>query len=131
MDRNYTNIEQSKELLKLGLNPDTADMYYTNKDEKPTLGYNATTAEIHKKHNFLYVPCWSTGALKALMPDSVNIVWFNGYEKGFCGYIMKLPNQSEPNLFDNEYELIVWLLENDYKLDKHITIDMSEIPTNQ
>ena len=68
MDRNYTNIEQSEKLLKLGLNPDTADMHFFNKDEKPMLGYNATTAEKYKKYNFLYMPCWSVGALIDLLP---------------------------------------------------------------
>ena len=71
--KHYTTIEQSKKLLELGLNPDTADMYYTNQDEKPMFGYNATTAEIHKKYKFLYMSCWSTGALIELLPIGTHI----------------------------------------------------------
>ena len=42
--KHYTSIEQSKKLLELGLNPNTADMFYPKIDEGlysvfPVIGY--------------------------------------------------------------------------------------------
>lgn len=65
----YTSIEQSKKLLELGLNPNTADMFYPKIDEGlysvfPVIGY-----EIFKKQ-ISDIPCWSLGALLDVLPSA-------------------------------------------------------------
>ena len=67
---NYTTIEQSKRLIKLGLNPDTADMFYFLDPTPagciyhltvPQIGFGVKTRE--PEYNKGDVPCWSLGAL--------------------------------------------------------------------
>lgn len=93
MNKHYTSIEQSKHLLKLGLNPETADMHYGNFCPKG-LGYAdafgaglspyteaVKTYETIKKQYHIddykgivaweVLPCWSLGALIDLMPKCI------------------------------------------------------------
>lgn len=118
-----TTIEQSKHLLELGLDPNTADMYYLPQvmNEGETLwpideGYDLDDAD---------QPAWSLSALLEVMPSfidykgqklrltiekagiwnvfylgtkhRINEIWFNG-EYG---------NPVEP-----AYKMVCWLLEN-------------------
>lgn len=63
---NYTTIEQSKKLLELRLNPDTADMFYSR---RPTGKSEYNVFPDFKPEGRLEVftkvdlPCWSLGAL--------------------------------------------------------------------
>lgn len=79
---NYTSIEQSKKLLELGLNSDTADLLYECfKDEV----YGDVTYSVDFVCNWqssypdqsvfedvnTFIPCWSLGALMNLLPPSI------------------------------------------------------------
>ena len=147
-----TSIEQSKRLLELGLNPESADMYYIRNWGEYYARFN--------EDNYIgdkVCPCWSLGALLKLLPYkfvetdkskfSKEFVNYNSiagdfeatfriefdrkedgyrvnYSSTYCdnyGYDDNetIPSYVErkPTLFEAVYELIVWLLENEYKIN--------------
>ena len=78
---NYTNIEQSKKLLELGLNPKSADMYFMNicpEDGKTLFDDVAGVGNADISNNDL--PCWSLNALLEVMPQSIRMY----DERGRC-----------------------------------------------
>ena len=122
MDEDYltgwTTIEQSKKLVEAGLNPDTADMYYSAYityangkpiDGKPTYGlqawpYKDRSSMVVGFTKVDYVPCWSIGKLIDLMPkylksgkdcfDLVIIPWLNQVQ-----YINLAINSTEKRVY--------------------------------
>lgn len=68
--QNYTSIEQSRNLLQIGLSPNSADMrYYCYQ----SLGedFYMTYPDVIEEGQILGqkdIPCWSTGALINLLP---------------------------------------------------------------
>lgn len=80
MMQNYTSIEQSKELMELGLNPDTSDMwwlYITSQgkhiammQEEPDPHYLSRMESYGIKD--AAIPCWSFGSLLSLIPNNPN-----------------------------------------------------------
>ena len=73
-----TSIEQSKKLLSLGLDPSTADMwysYYGNSKYNPTIAYKGQQWFLCQIRNSLHddIPCWSLTALLKLLPDIIKI----------------------------------------------------------
>lgn len=134
---NYTNTEQSKKLLELGLSPETADMSYGI--TKSTITGEETIGEIPTPNwddmsSLKYVPCWSVGALLQLMPRSIRIVnTFYGYELyvSVIGFTIdwwdvarrrKLYSCDEETLIDACYKTVVWLLENGYIQKQGFTV---------
>lgn len=137
--KHYTTIEQSKKLVELGLNPDTADMkWYYWKDEidapkVPTLGFDKAVLESYKNTQAVYLPCWSLGALLEVMPPylfefergiDLNI-YRNLNGKGW--HVSYMPNNVESMQKDKfrqitnggtpieaAYNMVVWLIENGY-----------------
>lgn len=92
--KHYTSIEQSKRLLELGLNPESADMHYSNMSIRGVMYSDPFRAGLspykdavkHNKENielFLngtdykgiiaweVLPCWSLSALLELMPTTI------------------------------------------------------------
>ena len=75
MERYYTTIAQSMQLLDLGLNPKTCDKsYWLNeqkewelKDEQDV----AITHDLFSFRNHYVYPCWSVGALLDLIPKQI------------------------------------------------------------
>lgn len=70
-DINYTTIEQSKHLLELGLNPESADMFYFLDPTPAGNIYHLTVInEYNRKPEYDKgdIPCWSIGALINSMP---------------------------------------------------------------
>lgn len=70
MDKICTSIEQSKKLIELGVDVNTADMYYQ--------WYSETESALHvgkgsKKLN-ADCPAWSFSALFDILPDGTDIV---------------------------------------------------------
>ena len=117
---NYTSIEQSKKLLELGLNPETADMWWT------PLNWQLTEYYVEVKQDGIGtpknpLPCWSLGALLGMMPCIPNCTILFAIldgEYGIC--ITPLDsglalNEIEANTpFEVIYNMVVWLLENGY-----------------
>lgn len=77
--KHYTTIEQSKKLVELGLNPDTADMWWQEgrMELEPVIGNYALhiqcmeDRDYRKIHKPLISPAWSSGALMDLLPPSI------------------------------------------------------------
>jgi len=126
----YTTIEQSKKLVELGLNPDTADMYYFC-DPTPAGNVMHPTLIIVEKylHSRLPeydkgdIPCWSLGALLELMPkaqeDGNNGEVYPIVCKSLKNDTWNCVNRSTLHItksyaspIDAAFEMICWLLEN-------------------
>jgi len=122
--QHYTTIEQSKKLLELGLNTETADMCY------PML-YNRAIDGGGKRisnHAELYKPigedkpCWSLGALMELMPKIDNqLPSLRKYKNYYCVVYSDNVTRLGDNQWQNgktpteaAYNMIVWLIENGY-----------------
>jgi len=122
---NYTTIEQSKKLLDLGLNPNTADMWYHGHrspwesgrkyDNEPSTFYGICP-------NWDY-PCWSVGALLKLLrsyEDCTSLsIFSNRAQKwqitiSYYDAVWKEHEEVDMDLFEVSYNTVVWLLENGY-----------------
>lgn len=122
---NYTTIEQSKKLVELGLNPETADMCYPHFIRHGADTYNKTP-EIAEGIDYPYeMPCWSLGALMELMPKikededdggcypTLCKGWDNG--QWHCVYRSSIHiTKWYDNSIDAAFEIVCWLLENNY-----------------
>ena len=67
MKRICTTVEQSKKLIELGLDVETADMYW---DFQPD-GYVLIASELGYYHNESEIPAWSLVALLELLPKEI------------------------------------------------------------
>ena len=128
-----TTVEQSKRLLELGLDPDTADMFY-NPVMDIDNGKCANFLEIPecipfkeiKEHRELYMPAWSLEALLRCMPTGVDIkkhydmdldkvVYVCGkwdYDGAYTFDEIPIMNTAMyENPVDAAFELTVWILE--------------------
>ena len=122
---NYTSIEQSKKLVELGLNPDSADMYYTGVGDIETgefvISEKTSIIEVGKGYKGT-LPCWSVGALFTLLPKIENIYYANLYKASYaveaCGYIAEDGRVWKifvgEDCVDACYKMAVFLLENGY-----------------
>lgn len=83
MNKICTNIQQSKKLLKLGIDINTADMYYMYRYweiDEDTVGSQSDTSvgfnsDIYYGEDngktYHYIPAWSLSALLDLLPSSL------------------------------------------------------------
>ena len=118
--RHYTTIEQSKKLVELGLNPETADMWWT------PLNWQLTEYYVEVKQDGIGtpknpLPCWSLGALLGMMPCIPNCTILFAILDGKYGICITpldsglALNEIEANTpFEVIYNMVVWLLENGY-----------------
>jgi hypothetical protein len=132
---NYTTVEQSKKLLELGLNPESADMWWT------PLNWQLTEYYVEVKQDGIGtpknpLPCWSLGALLKLMPKTISVpvdersAYFYDLEWQFANdnSLRYIPTNRGKCLIDiysdhdigrksfieTTFEMMVWLLENGY-----------------
>lgn len=114
MNNNYTSIEQSKHLLELGLNPATADMYYsgswTNFNEPPHYTSVPSVYVENRKRFDLDIPAWSVGQLLSLMPKHYAVEKTSDNE--YACYMMTNPEEFGKSPIEVAYKKIVFLLEN-------------------
>lgn len=124
----YTSIEQSKRLIKLGLNPETADMMhigtcpFMKEFDNERIEYVSVGNK--KKKGHWNIPCWSLGALFDLLPKRINnqqldIRINDYYQLGYGCYISKgwsiwVNTPQRKTLFEAVYDMVIWLLENHY-----------------
>lgn len=118
-----TSIEQSKELLRLGLPADSADMsWYDIEYNNPCkndwvlmFGYNVNSCPK------IYIPAWSLSALLEVMPDKLTDGRAHYYlesdlksEIYYTAYGTIVPSKKgytlKANLFDAAFEMVRWLL---------------------
>lgn len=72
--KHYTNLEQSRKLLELGLSDESCDMYIGNYVGKSRIVDGTNTHYFVRGESFgapEIIPCWSVGALVELMPESI------------------------------------------------------------
>ena len=114
----YTSIEQSKKLIELGLNIETADMIYASYNDVMTgeRKYRKWAMELTpmmKIETERELPCWSLSALLEMMPmvngREPHLIWNKGNYTCFyyCGH--KATNNS---MIETAYNMVVWLIEN-------------------
>ena len=120
---NYTSIEQSKKLLELGLSPESADMWWDETEKFPRC--------IKHYHEYLSqkispIPCWTIGALLEIIPKKIQLINENNYAEFIIAYPSysdghsmgynrgDIPWKYGDTLLDTCYEMVVWLLENNY-----------------
>ena len=126
---NYTNIEQSKKLLELGLSPESADMCYLPihlGEEHHWTASLSSYSECTKMTDVSIeycIPCWSVGALLELMPRLYKVE-FNLVIPGISKELPYIAFDDCNNNIHEDYEgttileatynMIIWLLENGY-----------------
>ena len=120
MNEICTSTVQSKKLVELGLDVNTADMRW----EAESVNFrreNPIQYEERPRVGFLkpYLPAWSLSALFRLMPDrgryTPQIGRFDG--KYFCVYMdedgeCEKDFGSDDSLLDPAFEMVCWLKEN-------------------
>lgn len=140
--KTYTTIEQSKKLLELGLDPNTADMYYqyvlphsNSIHHVPQVGnpveclnwynkgYTISGKEALSIDDYC-IPAWSLAALLELMPSVIkrcNKRMFLSLDKaGAFNLYYKSPDRldeiwfTKENPIDAVFDMLCWLLENNY-----------------
>jgi hypothetical protein len=131
-----TSLDQSKELVKLGLDPNTADMCYTNHlygSMRSSMRLSAYSIEEYKSllksfadlgFGEVFEPAWSLGALLKLMPS------YHGYyprlarsprhgSDYFIHYPLKFNEIKESKAFEDPIDAAVDMLKdllNNHKL---------------
>lgn len=128
----YTSIEQSKKLIELGLNIETADMVYASYNDVMTgeRKYRKWAMELTpmmKIETERELPCWSLSALLELMPKikffKDESAYYPLLQKYYAkdSWICKYENSGadehwyiEKTPIDACCDMICWLLENDY-----------------
>ena len=125
MDKYYTRIEQSVRLLNLGLNPESADMFYNEETDETCpkdivdTKYPMVIREGQKHYLEEYgIPCWSLGALLDIMPDEplifhknnnytiIDMMDFNS------GIVRNKHREKGHTPLEAAFNMVVWLLEN-------------------
>ena len=109
-----TSIEQSKKLLSLGLDADTADMWYLPiKDTYELVITPSLTRGI--------IPAWSLSALLELMPILLKGYWrwiLTRHNRGYsCTYLNggeTFHSKGGKTDIDAAYNMVVYLLEQGY-----------------
>lgn len=118
--KNHTTVEQSKNLLKLGLKPESADMCWTKYIE------NGDITSLHVAVNYGIVPidypCWSTGSLLELLKTRKYCNFITLHSSHSLKWILttsyyELANWKEKETIGETqieavYNMVVWLLEN-------------------
>ena len=136
-------IEQSKKLLKLGLNPETSDMIHIcsiiHGKENGFLDVVPKESILYAMHTTIEekeksIPCWSLGALLEVMPEQIIYSDFKPFPLGlFKGnkeehskyghyWIQYFATDSGGahiqtnghSPIEAAYSMVVWLLENGY-----------------
>lgn len=138
VNNNYTSVEQSKKLIELGLDPESADMCYHFPDiQEHNYALCLPWEKVHLTEKENSLPCWSVGALFDLFPifteptafsckvsvptihhlsNEYEIIYEGDYEFPMIisDNIASVVSFKRGNLIDACYEMVVWLLENGY-----------------
>lgn len=135
MNKICTSIEQSKKLIELGIDINTADMHYStwtilNEGEyilSPNQG--ETIEELQEGYGNQDIPAWSLTALLELIPPylgnfndgidfgfskAINGKWYSAYyikldDNGLASFNKTVTGDTA---IDAAFEMIVWLKEN-------------------
>lgn len=121
-----TTLEQSRHLIKLGIEPETADMCWTNHLYgciRSSMRLSSKTINEYKKllesfydlgYSEVFEPAWSLTALLKLIPFEHNLHGFNT-ENGMVYRLEsfeRVSNKTFPTPFAAVYDMVCWMLEN-------------------
>ncbi len=109
-----TDIEQSQKLIELGIDVDTADMFWWHNTEEKR--YEASLID----YAFICdwdIPAWSLSALLELIQDDIKIekTLFDQsdmFTHSIIGDAYQYRSHEHENLIDAAFEMVCWLLEN-------------------
>ena len=114
----WTTIKESQALIKAGLNPNTADMYWPDWKRMPdSIAYPRCGIAFKRD-----LPCWSFGALWKLLPkdiDGYSLEAFKSYTSEEVvaysdeGWAVNLRFASD-NLMESVVKMVLWCLSNGY-----------------
>ena len=143
MIKSFTSIEQGRDLLNAGLDPNTADMRYFRIDDEYFADLNPYKQSAEKTKT---PPCWSMARLIALLPETIVVNPNSRLRKRFNLEITKLeswryavgyycgvyPNQKTVKEFDCMdspldalVDLLAWVMLEGYE-DKQIQREIAE-----
>ena len=120
-----TDIEQSKRLIKLGLDIITADMIYSV-DEKGNYVLDFLSSPIIRNYysirNNYRIPSWSFPRMFELLPEIKNNEYYSTPElrRGLSSYWIDYPSinieaaLSADNAVDAAFKCLVWCIEHGY-----------------
>lgn len=124
MNKICTTVEQSKKLLELGIDRNTADMWYINGEGKSYIGNWS-----ENQHDWDDIPAWSLPALLELIPPylgefnegidfgfskSMNGKWYSAHyiqlnDDGVATFNKTVTGDTA---IDAVFEMVCWLKEN-------------------
>ena len=122
MNKICTSYEQSKSLLALGLDPNTADMKYDPRWDIPVI-ISEDDYDNHLNYDPEFentdIPAWSLSALLELIPDELQDNHFLTLEKEkdeYCCCFEDINGNSFNHFFGNNaidvaFEMMCWLLD--------------------
>jgi hypothetical protein len=123
MAKACSTVNQSKKLIKLGIDKDTSDMYY---ELKPLEGYNSTPRIGRYRSRYNQFPAWSISALVKLVPPylgkfsdgidfsigkSMNGKWYTAQYLQ-CTATKPVKVVTGKTVFDAVFDMVCWLKEN-------------------
>lgn len=120
--KHYTTIEQSKKLLELGMNPESADMLWEQHtfDRSPYVTVKPWTTK-GKSIGAHIIPCWSLGALLKLIDGIItedgglfSFMLWNHYNGWSIQCELLDYNHSCSTPIEAVYSMVVYLLENGF-----------------
>lgn len=121
MNKTATTIEQSKQLINLGIDESTADMHWF-----PKLGFLATDhsdkkREAYEQKGLEYVPAWSLSALLTVIPNItvnkvVNSEWKGLYSASYndANGVLEYSCNYYDNPFDAAFDVVYYYLSTKY-----------------
>lgn len=121
-----TTIEQSKRLLELGLDDDTADMFHPAQHiGKDIVRYSDSPMRVQEEHFEIFVddlPAWSLHRLIAMLPDKIEVMPHSYFalnlDKNSIAYIDSLGWGKvvceRGLLYDNLIDCVEWLIKENY-----------------
>ena len=116
MNKICTSIEQSKKLIELGIDVNTADLWYIPIKVNGVSGYELT---LHNSLTRGIVPAWSLTALLELMPKiganepklCKRYYIYAPLIRYVCIYGLLKDTKEYDNPIDAVFEMIIWLKE--------------------
>lgn len=103
-----TSIEQSKKLIELGVDVNTADMDYIPFANDPK-NYDCVINLWNNEHEDDWIPAWSLSALLKLIPITCILSISNGHYRIVSN---ETNTFFHSNPLDAVYEMVYWLKEN-------------------
>ena len=111
-------MEQSQKLIELGIDVNTADMYW-DYDYDIQQGYKYYPKVMDEQFDDICIPAWSLAALMHLLPEHVQVPPYltqNKYRfsknNGFIEFGDNYHTEKSTNPLDAIFEMVVWLKEN-------------------